>query len=932
MEQNPIRYQDLISPDDSIEKLIGQLEQVNTVYGTLAESIKSRAMTISQSLKAVSGATQLGQQQTKAAAQETNKLTKAYQDLEFAQSDVAKRIAELRNIRNEENRMTKLQIQLNRSVEGSYNQLSAQYSLNKMAINNLSKAERENDPAAKKLIEDTKAIYEEMKRMQEATGKFQLNVGNYENAITNAVGINSKWYNGMKEIGAMFEGGLAEGLKNCTSLVGELDKKFLALLANPIVLTIAAVTAAFAALAKGISSSEENTNALNRVLAPFQRILAGVLNVLQDVAGFVLQVVEGFENLAMGAARLAERLPFVGNAIKSVNDALEKNIELEREKQSIAKDSRKVTKEEAKLQYEVAVLRRKAQQTDNPKERAALLNKAVQKEKQISDMRVSLAKRELYVMKEKAKQSQNDAATNDAIAKKEAEIWNYRTQAETRSLRMVRQIATANKQLNKNTGGGAGKVTTNPEVEAAKQALEERRKIEDATIALVEDSYLRERMTIVANYQRKVEDLKGNEEYITKMTELLYQQREMKLADLAEKQAQDEAAREKKDYEERIRIAEELIKKREEVVRAGEIAINQEYDFSVSEAELEENENKKTDLRLKAEKKRLEALLDLYEKDGKTLTQTEINTIKNSIGAVNQEIEKNSKNKDIYDLLGFNLSDEKKEAIDTSLSYAMDGLNQFISAYAEAADKKRQLADAEVERTQNVLQAEIEARSKGYANEVDTARKEVENAKKNQQKAIEQQRRAQRIQIALDSAAQASNLITATSAIWKDLHFPWAIPAIAIMWASFAASKVKAMQAVSAGTEEYGEGTVELLEGGSHQSGHDIDLGTKKDGTKRRAEGGEFFAVINKRNSRKYRSVIPDVIGSLNNGTFADKYLNAYDGANINIHASEPQNKDLAALSSDVRSIREQGERMTYVDGQGRTIMIYKNVKRILKS
>ena len=535
-------------------------------------------------------------------------------------------------------------------------------------------------------------------------------------------------------------------------------------------------------------------------------------------------------------------------------------------------------------------------------------------------------------MKEKAKQSQNDAATNDAIAKKEAEIWNYRTQAETRSFRMVRLIATANKKLNKNKVGGAGKATTNTEVEAAQQALEERRKIEDATIALVEDSYLRERMTIVANYQRKVEDLKGSEEYITKMTELLYQQREMKLADLAEKEAKDAAAREKKDYEERIRIADNMIKQREDKIRAGEEQINKIYDFDMSAAELEQNENKKTDLRLKAEKKRLEALLDLYQKDGKILTDTEVQTIKNSIAAINQEIEKNKGNKDIYDLLGFNLSEEKKEAINKSLSYAMDGLNQFISAYAEAADKKRQLADAEVERTQNVLQAEIEARSKGYANEVDTARKEVENAKKNQQKAIEQQRRAQRIQIALDTASQASNMITATSLIWRQLGFPWAIPAIAVMWGSFAAAKIKAMQAVSSGTEEYGEGTVELLEGGSHQSGHDIDLGTKKDGTKRRAEGGEFFAVINKRNSRKYRSVIPDVIGSLNNGTFADKYLNAYDGANINIHASEPQNKDLAALSSDVRSIREQGERMTYVDGQGRTITIYKNVKRILKS
>ena len=42
-EQNPIRYQDLIAPDDSIEKLIGQLEQLQEVYGKMAEDIKRQA-------------------------------------------------------------------------------------------------------------------------------------------------------------------------------------------------------------------------------------------------------------------------------------------------------------------------------------------------------------------------------------------------------------------------------------------------------------------------------------------------------------------------------------------------------------------------------------------------------------------------------------------------------------------------------------------------------------------------------------------------------------------------------------------------------------------------------------------------------------------------------------------------------------------------
>jgi methyl-accepting chemotaxis protein len=60
MEQNPIRYQDLIAPDDSIEKLIGQLEQLQEAYKNMADSIKSQAKEVSDSLSKVSGATEQG--------------------------------------------------------------------------------------------------------------------------------------------------------------------------------------------------------------------------------------------------------------------------------------------------------------------------------------------------------------------------------------------------------------------------------------------------------------------------------------------------------------------------------------------------------------------------------------------------------------------------------------------------------------------------------------------------------------------------------------------------------------------------------------------------------------------------------------------------------------------------------------------------------
>ena len=159
MEENPIKYSDLITPDDSIEKLIAQLEKVEKVYGELAASMKSQAADISASLKTVSGATEQGRSATKDASHEVDRLTKAYKDLEFAQSDTGKRLAELKLQIREQNMQNKLTAESNRAVGDSYNALSAQYRINKVLINNMTKAQRENDPAAKKLIEQTRQIY-----------------------------------------------------------------------------------------------------------------------------------------------------------------------------------------------------------------------------------------------------------------------------------------------------------------------------------------------------------------------------------------------------------------------------------------------------------------------------------------------------------------------------------------------------------------------------------------------------------------------------------------------------------------------------------------------------------------------------------------------------------------------------------------------------
>ena len=364
---------------------------------------------------------------------------------------------------------------------------------------------------------------------------------------------------------------------------------------------------------------------------------------------------------------------------------------------------------------------------------------------------------------------------------------------------------------------------------------------------------------------------------------------------------------------------------------------DKEQEYYQSEFDLlNKSEAQKTKYRLKAEKKRLQKVLELNEQMNNKMLDVEVAAIQNQIAKIDKEIKGTGYN-DIYDMMGLSLTDEQKQGIDQSLQYATEALNTFMDAYVQAAEAKVALADKEVDSAKKVLENEIEARNQGYASDVATAQKELDLARKNQQKALQQQKKAQQAQILMDSATQASSLITATANIWSSFTKlgPWGVPAAiaatALMWGSFAASKIKALQMTSGGDEQYGEGTVELLSGGSHQSGNDVDLGRKKDGTRRRAEGGEFFAVINKRNSRRYRRVIPSLIKSLNNGTFGDKYLNAYktdDGLIFNVNSSPAE---LKSISNDVREIRKRNERSYYVDGSGNVIETYRNVKRTIK-
>ena len=282
----------------------------------------------------------------------------------------------------------------------------------------------------------------------------------------------------------------------------------------------------------------------------------------------------------------------------------------------------------------------------------------------------------------------------------------------------------------------------------------------------------------------------------------------------------------------------------------------------------------------------------------------------------------------IADVLDIDVTSEQISALNSVFDQAKEALNSWMDARKAAADQAKELADDEVSAAENALNREIELRNQGYANDVALRERELADAKKAQEEAAEQQKKIAQDQIKLDAAMQASSMITASANIIKQFPPALWIPMLAVMWGAFGYAKQKAYQEAS--TTKYRDGGVMLLEGGSHESGHDVNLGIGPDGSNLRAEGGEYFAVINKRNSRKYGSEIPAVVNALNSGMFEDRYIKTSDAVGLLpriIRADDGSAVDLSAVESGVGELVKQGERTWSTEGEYR-VMRYKNLTR----
>lgn len=981
-------------------------------------------------------------------------LAQAQEKLAYAQSEENQQLKLYSTQIREANHVAQLQATIANSAEGSYNRLSAQYALNKIRLNQMSAAEREAADSGKKLEAETNAIYQQMIKLQEATGNYRLSVGHYQKTWDGlgisisqvvrelpavAVSLNTFFLgisnnipmvvDEIKRLRRQNELLAAEG-KEQISVTRSIVKSLFSF--NTILVVL---LTAFSMYGKEIITWIDKTLAGRDAAKSFEDALEDLNDELgKGSTGSYGQQIAVLRRLSENWKDLGDNIKAqtqwikdnekefskLGIAIDSINDANNAFVD---NTESVVAAYKARAKAEAALnvvsqQYQKLLVAENKAELEKVRE-YGFFDKTINYFKALwggisgPDSDLSLETRLKKQRQRNVESLQKDADALEKEVESYFNVWKfYEDQADAlfketgleeshKKDKRGRTPRDADDRLN-NLALAAEKAYQKSRTEIERDENKKRRAEAFASfnqeIADLNDKYSRIQKILNGQdekYKKLTESqketaikalddienaIKNKQKGLTLSLDLLNIDVEIQKAEQLLKLLELEGEVSKKgSYEELSNSLKRLDVERQiallknaqlpEAKRQPTSAINASFDkqkattvgsFNMSsfdeqqaldEAvfnEVKRSETEITRFKLEQEKARWQEQIRLAEAGGLDWSQAQIDAAKAAVKGIDRELSelddfiKNIGKKGLggtlLEKLGFD--DDQIDALKDAVNIVIEQLQSIMDAEVELAEQAVEAAEARVEAAQKAYDAEVEARNNGYANNVATAKKELEQEKKNQQEKQKMLQAAQKRQEAMNTITQASSLVTASANLWSSFSSipivgpALALAAIATMWTSFAVAKIKAKQVTASQSDEYGEGGLEFLEGGSHASGDDIDLGVKNKKKRRmRAEGGEALAIISKKRTRKYKKILPDVINSLNKGTFEDKYLNAFassDGLNISLNSNG--SVDLSKIEDDVRSIRKQSETKYYTLPNGAVVIQHKNVKRIIKN
>jgi hypothetical protein len=804
--------------------------------------------------------------------------------------------AKQKKAKSDEIRLAKLAAKEADAEKGSYNQLSAEYSRLKIELNKMSASRRENTKEGKAMVARSKEVYDEMKRLQEITGKHTLNVGNYSDAISGLSGslgqipgINTRIVDSGQEVLVVFR---------------KISK-------HPIVAALVALAAVAAALGSSYLKSSAGASKMDKIQGALKGSTVALSSAFKDLTtgnlkgfwGRLTDIFHAYEGMNRSTrvynrqnaestktigdleVQMAKYNDRVGDGTLSFNELKEANEKVLSIEQKIAMERYKIADNNFKLISADINARRNA-----GREVSHLLQQEADAYAERSD-----AQAQLTAAKEKAAKESRTIRQDELEQELDYLIDGFDT---------IRKIE--EKSINE-LGYFDDKI------DSFKKLKDSAEESFNAQIAIIEefsgkkidaDSFIEESNIKVIN--SRVKDLKMSDTAKKRFLEII---RERKLAvselwELEVKIYKDEKKRKKQENQ--------------EIQKYSLERIDLEYDVEIQLIELSnKSEQEKTRLKLEAEKDRLEKILqqriDFEKAGGEIMSTLELQNIKNSIELVDKKINSiKSKDSSIYAKLGFILSDDEKAGFEDSISFVKEQITELAALQTKLAEQKLEEGNRALEEAQLGLQAEIALKEAGLAYDVEGAKKQVEIAKNQQRELLEDRRKAQQTELALQSIEQGVNLVTAASKIYAQIGEPiTASILVGAMFAAFAASKVKAYQLTK---KTFRKGGFENIDkGGSHESGNDVNVGYTLS-SDLRAERGEALTVWNHKALKYYGASAIERLTNDINGLRVSNYLED-SGAKEAIVV----NMDTSDLS---RTMNKNLTKQTYTTGMHRVVRV----------
>lgn len=312
------------------------------------------------------------------------------------------------------------------------------------AYDNLSAAERagsQGNEYQKKIQQLTADI----SAAEQETGRFQRNVGNYENAMRKAISASNPMISFLVEMQVNSKG--AGGFfKALGTQIKAATQAAWAFIKTPVGAALAAIAVVVKSVAAGIKSSEENTNRWREIMAGFQPVLNAVTKGLQIFAEWVLK---GVEAIGKFIGKVVDKIPDSGFAkfVKEVSSESERLVETQKASAEIDRMSRQNLIKNAEDQKKIAELRAKAKDEEKytAEERLAFLDEAIKLEENIARRDTELAQERYRVAMEEAKATGNRKETNDELARLYAEQMT----AETHLNNTLRRLSSERQALRK---------------------------------------------------------------------------------------------------------------------------------------------------------------------------------------------------------------------------------------------------------------------------------------------------------------------------------------------------------------------------------------------------------------------------------------------------------------------------------------------------